>query len=172
MSCSTLSVESIFFQFENIWLTMKHIENVSFLSVSNSNILIGISKLQIERIKDESKNIYSNFSIFNGKLFFKECQVFFSQNFYVNSACLCNSSVWYILLFLEVKKVRLWLGESLVIIPFYIISSMQDTVITNYQLFLHWKKNGKNNNFFMISRINRKSMTIFVFLFSTISADV
>ena len=49
----------------------------SFVSISKSNILIGKNKLQIERIKDASKTIYSDFSsIFSRKLFFKECQVF------------------------------------------------------------------------------------------------
>ena len=56
------------------------------LSISKSNTLIGINKLQIEQMKDASKEIYSDFSIFDRKLFFKECQSFFlSQKFYVNS---------------------------------------------------------------------------------------
>ena len=47
------------------------------LSISKLNISIGINKLQIERINDASKKIYSDFSsIFCGKLFFKECQIF------------------------------------------------------------------------------------------------
>ena len=47
------------------------------LSISKLNISIGINKLQMERINDASKKIYRDFSsIFSGKLFFKECQVF------------------------------------------------------------------------------------------------
>ena len=46
------------------------------LPTSKSSILIGKNKLQIERIKDASKESYSDFSIFNGTLLFKECQVF------------------------------------------------------------------------------------------------
>ena len=52
------------------------------LSISKSNILIGINKQEIERIKDGSKKKKcSDFSIFNGKLFFKECQFFSLKSF-------------------------------------------------------------------------------------------
>ena len=32
--------------------------------------------------------------------------IFLSQKFYVNSAYLYNSDVWYILLYLEVRKIK------------------------------------------------------------------
>ena len=65
---------------------MERIDKVQFfLSISRSNILTGINKLQI---KDASKKIYNDVnSIFSGKPFFKECQVLFlskvSHKFYV-----------------------------------------------------------------------------------------
>ena len=43
-------------------------------SISKSSMLI--NKIEIEQIKDANQKIYSDFSIFNGKLFFKECEVF------------------------------------------------------------------------------------------------
>ena len=39
-----------------------------------------------------------------GNYFSKNVKISRSQKFNVNSACLCNSNVWYILLFLEVRK--------------------------------------------------------------------
>ena len=56
--------------------------NSTSLSISKSNILVGKNKLKIERIKDASKKVYSDFSsIFNVKLSR-------SKKFYVNSACI------------------------------------------------------------------------------------
>ena len=51
------------------------------LSISKSNILIGINKQETERIKMEAKKKCSDFSIFNGKLFFKECRFFSLKSF-------------------------------------------------------------------------------------------